>query len=118
MYARSDQESPASHMRSTSIYNPQLKPSRYVQLAQLLHTHRRSAPHGWTVRRTSNDYKDHLKPVSAIRKSQARTVRPPRPNGPGPINLENHSTSQLKQPERIVHHSWPDGSHMDHLPSG
>jgi hypothetical protein len=89
-----------------------------VQLAQLLHTRGRFVPHGRTIRRTSNSYKDHLKPVSAVRKSQARTVRPPRPEGLGPVNLENQSTGQLKQSERAVRHSWPDGPHTDHLQSG
>jgi hypothetical protein len=46
-----------------------------VQLAQVLHTCGRSAPHGRTIRSTSNSYKDHLKLVSAVRKRQARTVR-------------------------------------------
>jgi hypothetical protein len=56
--------------------------SRYVQLAQLLRTRRRSAPYGRTVRRTSNDYIDRLKPVRAVRKvkvgrsaHRGRTVR-------------------------------------------
>jgi hypothetical protein len=80
-------------MSSTSIYSPQLKPSRYVQLAQLLRTRGESAPHGRMVRRTSNNYKGRLKPVSAVRKSQARTVHPPRPDSPGPINLEYQSTT-------------------------
>jgi hypothetical protein len=62
MYARSGQDSP-QHMSSTSIYSPQLKPSRYVQLAQLLRSRGRCAPHVRTVRRTSNGYKDRLKPV-------------------------------------------------------
>jgi hypothetical protein len=56
-------------MSFTSIYSPQHKPSRYVQLAQVLRTRRRSAPHGWTVRRTSNDYKDRLKHVRCQKKS-------------------------------------------------
>jgi hypothetical protein len=42
-----------------------------VQLAQLLHTREQSAPHGQTVRCTSNDYNDRLKPVRAIRKIKA-----------------------------------------------
>jgi hypothetical protein len=104
-------------MSSTSIYSPQLKPSRYVQLAQVLPTRRRSTTHGRMVHRTSNDYKDRLKFVRAIRKSQARMVRPPGPDGPEPVILEYHSTDQLKQPEQTVRHSWSDGLHMDHLPS-
>jgi hypothetical protein len=71
-----------SHTSSTSIYSPQHIHRRYVQLAQLLRTHERSAPRGRTVRRTSNDYIDRLKPVKAIRKVKAgqsayqgRTVR-------------------------------------------
>jgi hypothetical protein len=59
MYARSAQESP--HTR---------------------------APHGRTVRRTSNGYKDHLKHVGAVRKSQARTIHPTGPDGPRPVNME------------------------------
>jgi hypothetical protein len=82
-----------------------------VQLAQVLCTHGLSAPQGRTVCRTSNGYKVRLKPISAVRKSQARTVRPPGPDGPGPINMEYHSTGQLKQPERTVHQPWPDGPH-------
>jgi hypothetical protein len=39
-----------------------------VQLAQLLRTCGWSAPHGWMIRRTSNDYIDRLKPVRAVRK--------------------------------------------------
>jgi hypothetical protein len=88
-----------------------------VQIAQLLRTRGRSAPHGRTVRRTSNGYKDHLKHVSVVRKSQARTVRPPEPDGPGSVNLEYQSTGQSKQSERIVRHSWSDGPHIDHLSS-
>jgi hypothetical protein len=80
-------------MSSTSIYSPQLKPSHYVQLAQLLRTRGRPAPHGRTVRRTSNNYKGRLKPVSAVRKSQARTVHPPGPDSSGPVNLEYQSTT-------------------------
>jgi hypothetical protein len=53
-----------------------------MQLAQVLRTRGRSAPYGWMVRRTSNDYKDCLKPVGAVRKSQARMVRALRPDGP------------------------------------
>jgi hypothetical protein len=82
-----------------------------VQLAQVLRTRGRSAPHGRTIRHTSNDYKDRLKPVSAIRKSQAQKVRPPRPDSPGPINMEYQTTSQLKQPEQTVRQPWPDGPH-------
>jgi hypothetical protein len=82
-----------------------------VQLVQVLRTRGRSAPHGRTVRRTSNGYKYRLKPVSAVIKSQAWTVRPPRPDGPGPVNMEYQSTSQLKQPERTVRQPWPDGPH-------
>ena len=78
----------ASHTSSTSIYSPQLKHSRYVQLAQLLRTRGRSAPHGRTARRTSNDYMDRLNPVRAIRKSQGRTVRPPGLDDSRPVNLE------------------------------
>jgi hypothetical protein len=43
---------------------------------------------GRTVRRTSNNYMDRLKPIRAVRKSQSRTVRPPRPDDLGPDNLE------------------------------
>jgi hypothetical protein len=77
-----------SHMSSTSIYSPQHKHRRYVQLAQLLRTRGWSALHGRTVRRTNNGYIDRLKPLRAVRKSQGRTVRPPGPDGPGPVNLE------------------------------
>jgi hypothetical protein len=45
-----------------------------------------------------------LKLVSAVRKSQAWTIRPPGPDGPGPVNMEYQSTRQLKQSERTVHH--------------
>jgi hypothetical protein len=62
-------------MSSTSIYSPQLKHSRYVQLAQVLRRHGRSVLYGRMVRRTSNGYKDRLKLVSAVRKSQTRTVQ-------------------------------------------
>jgi hypothetical protein len=62
-------------MSSTSIYSPQHKPSHYVQLAHVLRTRGRSAPHGRTVHHTNNGYNDRLKLVSAIKKSQARTVR-------------------------------------------
>jgi hypothetical protein len=41
-----------------------------VQLVQVLRTSGQSAPHGRTVRRTSNGYKERLKPVSAVRKNQ------------------------------------------------
>ena len=58
------------HLR-TSPQHPQHKHSCYVQLAQLLRTRERSAPHGQTVRRTSNGYIDHLKPVRAVRKVKA-----------------------------------------------
>jgi hypothetical protein len=64
-----------------------------------------SSTHTRTVRRTGNSYKDRLKPVRAVRKSQARTVRPPRPDDPRPVNLEYQSTGQLKQPERTVRQS-------------
>ena len=114
MYARSGQDSP-QHTSSTSIYSPQLKPSRYVQLAQLLRTRGRCALHVRMVRRTSNGYKDHLKPVSAIRKSQARTVRPPRSDGLGPVNMKYQSTNQFKQHGRTVRQPWSDGPHQDHI---
>jgi hypothetical protein len=55
-------------MSSTLIYSPELKHSRYVQLAQVLRMRGRSTPHGRTIRCTSNDYKDRLKFVSAVRK--------------------------------------------------
>jgi hypothetical protein len=37
---------------------------------------------------------------------------------PNTVNLEYQNNDELKQPEQTVHHSWPDGLHMDHLPSG
>jgi hypothetical protein len=80
-------------MSSTSIYSPQLKLSRYVQLAQLLRTRGWSTPHGWTIRRTSSSYKNRLKPISTVRKSQTRAVCPLGLDGPGPVNLENQSTA-------------------------
>jgi hypothetical protein len=42
-----------------------------VQLAQLLRTRGRFAPHGHTVRCTNNGYMDRLKPVRAIKKVKA-----------------------------------------------
>jgi hypothetical protein len=75
-------------MSSTSIYSPQLKPSRYVQLAQLLRTRGLSAPYGRTVRCTSNGYKNCLKPINTVRKSQVRMVCSPGLDDPGPVNLE------------------------------
>jgi hypothetical protein len=73
-----------------------------VQLAHVLRTRGRSAPYGRTFPRTSNDYKDRLKHVSAVRKSQARTVRPPRLDGLGPVNMNYQTTYQFKQPGRTV----------------
>jgi hypothetical protein len=64
-----------------------------------------------TVRHTSNGYKDYLKPDSVVRKSQAQTVHPPGPDGPGPINMEYQNTDQLKQPKRTVRQPWLDGPH-------
>jgi hypothetical protein len=58
-------------MSSTSIYNPQHIHRRYVQLAHLLHTCGRSAPHGRTVRHTSYGYIDCLKPIRAVIKVKA-----------------------------------------------
>jgi hypothetical protein len=76
-------------MRTTSIYSPQHKASRYVQLAHILRTRGRSAPYGRTVHCTSNSYNSHLKHVSAVRKSQAWMVRQPRLDGPGPVNMKS-----------------------------
>jgi hypothetical protein len=75
-------------MRCTSIYSPQPKHICYVQLAHVMRTRGRSAPHGRTVRRTSNGYKDCLKPINAVRKSQPQMVRLPRSDGPRPDNME------------------------------
>ena len=93
---------------SASIYSPQHKPSHYVQLAHVLRTRGQSAPHGRIVRHTTNRYNDHLKHVSAIRKSQAQTVRQPRPDAPGPVNLKCQSTNHIEQDGRIVRQPWSD----------
>jgi hypothetical protein len=68
--------------KSSRRRQPPRVTSRYVQLAQFLRTRGRSVPYGRTVRRTSNDYIDRLKPVRAIRKvkvgrsaHRGRTVR-------------------------------------------
>jgi hypothetical protein len=78
----------------------------------------RFAPHGQTVRCTSNGYKDHLKLVSAVRKSQDQTVRPPRLDSPAPVNMEYQSTNQFKQPGQTIHQPWSDGPHQDLISSG
>ena len=80
-----------------------------MQLAQLLRTRGESAPHGRMVRHTSNNYKGRLKPVSAVRKSQAGTVRQPKPDGPGPVNLKCQSTDHIEQHGRTVRPSLPYG---------
>jgi hypothetical protein len=53
-----------------------------VQLAQILRARGQSTPYGRTIRHTSNEYIDYLKPVKAVRKVkvrrwtlQSRTVR-------------------------------------------
>jgi hypothetical protein len=77
-------------------------------LGHFLRTCRRSAPYGRTVRRKSNGYNSHLKHVSAIRKSQAQTVRQPRPDAPGTVNLKCQSTNHIEQDGRIVRQPWSD----------
>jgi hypothetical protein len=89
MCARNGQESP--HTRAPLLYiAPQHKPSRYVQLAHVLRTRGRSASRG-----TSNGYKDRLKPASAVRKNQPQTVRPPRLDNLGPVNMKCQTTDQF-----------------------
>jgi hypothetical protein len=80
-----------------------------MQLAHVLRTRGWSAPHGGTVRCTSNGYNDRLKLVSGVRKSQARMVRQPRPDGPGPVNMKYQSTDQFEQHRRTVRQPWSDG---------
>jgi hypothetical protein len=82
-------------MGYTSIYSPPHNFNRYVLEAHILRTRGRSAPYGRTVRHTSNNYNPHSKHVSAVRKSQAQTVRQPQPNGSRPIDLKHQSTDQV-----------------------
>jgi hypothetical protein len=91
-------------MSYTSIYSPQHIYSRYVQLAQFLRTRGRSAPYGRTVRCTSNNYIDRLKPVKVVRKVKVgrsahrdRTVR-------NLTNLNNRVHGQSQLFERTVRH--------------
>jgi hypothetical protein len=60
------------------------------------------------VRHTSNDYNSRLKPISAVRKSQAQTVRQSRPDGPGPVNLKHQSSDHIEQYGWTVRQPWPD----------
>jgi hypothetical protein len=94
MCAMNGQESP--HTRAPLLFIAQHKPSRYVQLAHVLRTRGRSASYGRTVCRTSNGYKDRLKLASAVEKSQTWTIHPPRPDGPGPVNMKCESTDQFE----------------------
>jgi hypothetical protein len=73
----------------TSTYSPPHNSNRYVLEAHILSTRGRSVPYDRTIHRTNNNYNSRLKPISAIRKNQARTVRQPRPDGPRPGNLKH-----------------------------
>jgi hypothetical protein len=92
-----------SHMSSPSIYSPLHISNRYVQLAQLLRTRGWSAPLGWMVRRTCNDYISCLKYVRAVRKSEVQTVRQPWPDCPKPGNMEHQSSDH----DELTHSDCP-----------
>jgi hypothetical protein len=66
-------------------------------------------PYGRMIRRTSNNYNYHFKPISAVKKSQARMVRQPQPNGSVPGNLKHHSTDEVDLHAWNIRPIGPDG---------
>jgi hypothetical protein len=80
--------------------------------AHILRTRVRSAPYGRTIHHTGNGYNSCLKLVSAVRKSQVRTVRQPRPDGSRPSNLKHQSTDQVDLHERTFRPSGLDDPHL------